>query len=215
MQIVGQRGERVRLVPPDRALHLENALLWLNDPEITATIKLIWASADARRRSSSSRSRPAATATSSGRSSTKRAGISALSVCTRSTGETVGPLVDSLSESDRPGAGAMRPMRLDVRSRFAFGELGLHRIEGHTMNPAMKRVYEKCGYRSRGNCASEILARRPLARRGSLRSARTGRPWRFRVSNGPPPCVKRAGKSRALAPGGSGAGGRRPDGVFE
>ena len=40
MEIVGLRGERVRLVPPDRTLHLENALVWLNDPEITATIKL-------------------------------------------------------------------------------------------------------------------------------------------------------------------------------
>ncbi len=37
-----------------------------------------------------------------------------------------------------------------VHSKFAFGELGLHRIEGHTMNPAMKRVYEKCGYHHEG-----------------------------------------------------------------
>ena len=34
------QGERVRLVPPDRAIHLENALAWLNDPEVTATLKL-------------------------------------------------------------------------------------------------------------------------------------------------------------------------------
>ena len=39
MPIVGLKGERVRLVPPDRTLHLENALVWLNDPEITATLK--------------------------------------------------------------------------------------------------------------------------------------------------------------------------------
>ncbi len=37
-----------------------------------------------------------------------------------------------------------------VRTRFAFDELGLHRIEGHTTNPAMKRVYEKCGYSHEG-----------------------------------------------------------------
>jgi len=37
-----------------------------------------------------------------------------------------------------------------VRTRFAFAELGLHRINGHTFNPAMKRVYEKCGYRHEG-----------------------------------------------------------------
>src|SRR5262249_41243997 len=37
-----------------------------------------------------------------------------------------------------------------VRTRFAFEELGLHRIEGQTMNPAMRRVYEKCGYHHEG-----------------------------------------------------------------
>jgi RimJ/RimL family protein N-acetyltransferase len=36
------------------------------------------------------------------------------------------------------------------RTRFAFAQLGLHRINGHTFNPAMKRVYEKCGYRHEG-----------------------------------------------------------------
>ena len=40
MEIVGLSGDRVRLVPPDRTLHLENALAWLNDPDVTATLKL-------------------------------------------------------------------------------------------------------------------------------------------------------------------------------
>ncbi len=94
------RGAHVRLVPPDRTLHLENALVWLNvrprrshgdDQEAQPGRQR-----DARKRSSSNIGpRPAATATSSGRSSTKRAGISALSVCTRLTGETVGPLAVS------------------------------------------------------------------------------------------------------------------------
>ena len=35
----GWKGERVRLVPPDRVLHLENALRWMNDPEIPATLE--------------------------------------------------------------------------------------------------------------------------------------------------------------------------------
>jgi len=38
--IVGWKGERVRLVPPDRSLHLENALRWMNDPDITATLEI-------------------------------------------------------------------------------------------------------------------------------------------------------------------------------
>ena len=31
----GWEGERVRLVPLDKARHMENALLWMNDPDVT------------------------------------------------------------------------------------------------------------------------------------------------------------------------------------
>ena len=37
---IGLAGDRVRLVPPDRARHLENALRWMNDPAVTTTIAL-------------------------------------------------------------------------------------------------------------------------------------------------------------------------------
>ncbi len=33
---------------------------------------------------------------------------------------------------------------------FAFECWACTAIEGHTMNPAMRRVYEKCGYRHEG-----------------------------------------------------------------
>ena len=52
-----------------------------------------------------------------------------------------------------------------VRTRFAFEELGLHRIEGHTLNPAMRRVYEKCGYRHEG------VARQKYSRGGRWHDA--------------------------------------------
>ena len=39
MTIVGLKGEGVRLVPLDRALHFENALRWMNDPEVTACLE--------------------------------------------------------------------------------------------------------------------------------------------------------------------------------
>ena len=38
MEIVGLKGERIRLVPPERCLHLENALRWMDDPVVTATL---------------------------------------------------------------------------------------------------------------------------------------------------------------------------------
>jgi hypothetical protein len=33
---MGWSGEKVRLVPLDRSLHLDNAVSWFNDPEVTA-----------------------------------------------------------------------------------------------------------------------------------------------------------------------------------
>ena len=34
----GWEGERVRLVPLDKARHMENALAWINDPDLTETL---------------------------------------------------------------------------------------------------------------------------------------------------------------------------------
>ena len=174
MEIVGLKGERVRLVPPDRTLHLENALVWLNDPEITATIKLnlgvtrrqeelffeqietqrdtdfVWAIVD---------------------ETDRHIGFIGLhGINWRNRWATGGLLIGERSAWGRGYAtDAVR-----VRTRFAFGELGLHRIEGHTMNPAMKRVYEKCGYQHEGVARAQVLARRPLARRRSVRHPRGG-----------------------------------------
>jgi hypothetical protein len=38
--MIGLRGERVRLVPIDRTLHLENALRWMNDPTVIASLEM-------------------------------------------------------------------------------------------------------------------------------------------------------------------------------
>lgn len=43
-----------------------------------------------------------------------------------------------------------------TRLRFAFDQLNLHRVEGHTVNPAMRRVYEKCGYRHEGTWRQKL-----------------------------------------------------------
>ena len=150
MDIVGHRGDRVRLVPPDRTVHFENALVWLNDPEITATIKLNLGV------------------------SRRQEEIFFESIETRRDSDFVWAIVDETSRHigfiglhginwrNRWATGGLligertawgRGYATDavrVRTRFAFGELGLHRIEGHTFNPAMKRVYEKAGYQHEG-----------------------------------------------------------------
>jgi ribosomal-protein-alanine N-acetyltransferase len=161
MEIVGLKGDRVRLVPPDRTLHLENALAWLNDPDITATLKLNLGCS--RRQEEKFFDQ----------------------IETRDGGDFVWAIVDENSRhigfiglhginwrnrwahgglviGDRSAWGrGYASDAVRVRTRFAFGELGLHRIDGHTMNPAMKRVYEKCGYRHEG------VARRKFWRAGA------------------------------------------------
>jgi ribosomal-protein-alanine N-acetyltransferase len=148
--IVGWKGERVRLVPPDRTLHLENAIQWMNDPEITAMIELnlgvsrkqeeaffdrieahneheyTWAILD---------------------ETDRHIGFIALQgVNWRLRAATGGLMIGDRSAWGRGYA----TDAVGVRSRFAFEQLGLHRINGHTFNPAMKRVYEKCGYHHEG-----------------------------------------------------------------
>ncbi len=156
--VVGWRGERVRLVPPDRALHLENALVWMNDPDVTAMIEFnlgisrkqeeaffdriesqsdhdfTWAILD---------------------EADRHIGFIALHAINWRNRAGVGGLVIG----DRPCWGrGYATDAVRVRSRFAFTQLGLHRINGHTFNPAMKRVYQKCGYRHEGT-AREMFFR--------------------------------------------------------
>lgn len=148
--VEGFRGDRVRLVPPDRALHLDNAVRWLNDPEVTATLKvhlgvtrrqeesffdriemrdandIVWAIHD---------------------EAGRHIGFSGLHGIDWRNRSATGGLV--LGERDAWGRGyATDAVR--VRTRLAFDRLNLHRVAGHSFNPAMCRVYVKCGYRHEG-----------------------------------------------------------------
>jgi len=150
MHIVGLKGDRVRLVPPDRTLHLENALVWLNDPQITATLKI---NLGISRRQEEQFFEQIET----------RRGTEFTWAMLDETDKHIGFIgLHEINWRNRWCTGGLfigeraawgRGYATDaicVRTRFAFGELGLHRVEGHTMNPAMKRVYEKCGYKHEG-----------------------------------------------------------------
>ncbi|MFO0891683.1 MAG: GNAT family protein [Isosphaeraceae bacterium] len=154
----GWKGDRVRLVPPDRSLHLENALRWLNDPEITRNIEfnlgisrkqeelffdrvespregeLTWAILD--------------------ETENHIGFISIQSLNWRHRSCSGGLLI---GERDAWGRGYATDA-VKVRTRFAFDQLGLHRINGHSFNPAMQRVYEKCGYRHEGTARKMFWA---------------------------------------------------------
>ena len=164
MDVVGLRGERVRLVPLDRSLHLENVYRWLNDPEVTATLK--HAFGVSRREEEAFFERAEL-----GRGddfhwgihdeSGRHVGVIGLHVNWRLRSARGGLF---LGDRDAWGRGyATDAVR--VRSRFAFEHLGLHRVEGHTFNPAMIRVYEKAGYRPEG------VARRAFWRDGRWHDA--------------------------------------------
>jgi RimJ/RimL family protein N-acetyltransferase len=156
--VQGWKGDRVRLIPPDRSLHLENALRWLNDPEVTrciefnlgvsrrqeeaffdriespSDVEFTWAIHDEAERHIGF--------------------IAILAIDWRQRRCSGGLLIGDRSAWGRGYAGdAVR-----VRTRFAFARLGLHRIGGHTFNPAMRRVYEKCGYRHEGTARQMFWA---------------------------------------------------------
>lgn len=156
MELAGLKGDRVRLVPSERAYHLENAYRWLNDPAITATLAfntgvtrrmeeeffeqverrrdhdIHWAILD---------------------ESGRHIGFTSLHGIGSPSRTATGGLF--LGEREAWGRGyATDTVRL--RTRFAFDQLGLHRIEGHTINPAMCRVYEKCGYQREGTARQKL-----------------------------------------------------------
>ncbi len=163
MSIVGLKGERVRLVPPDRTLHLENALIWLNDPEVTATIKLnlgvtrrqeelffdqietkrdndyVWAIVDEAER---------------------HIGFIGLHGINWRNRWATGGLV--IGERSAWGRGyATDAVR--VRTKFAFSELGLHRIDGPHDEPRDEASLREMRLPARGHRPPHILARRAMA----------------------------------------------------
>jgi ribosomal-protein-alanine N-acetyltransferase len=152
MEIAGLRGDRVRLVPSEGSLHLENAIRWMNDPEITNMLDLNWGVS--RRQELAFFERIEA-----GRDNEmhwallnendRHIGFIGLhQIDWQSRVATSGIVIGEKSLWGRGYAtDAIR-----TKTRFVFDELGLHRIEGQTMGPnlAMRKVYKKCGYHHEG-----------------------------------------------------------------
>ncbi len=155
MDIKGLRGEQVRLVPPERSAHLENALRWMNDPAVIATLN---APMGASRRAEEAWFDSIEAARDPNPHwaildlAGRHLGMIDLRIhwALRSAG---GGLV--IGERSAWGQGYARDA-VRVRTRFAFETLGLHRVEGHTISPAIRRVYEKCGYRHEGTQRQKI-----------------------------------------------------------
>jgi RimJ/RimL family protein N-acetyltransferase len=146
MDVVGLEGERVRLVPAESAIHVDNAVRWLNNPAVNARLEVntgltrpqIVSFFERMSASQGTEFHWAILAENFG-----HIGFIGLhQVDWRHRGASGGLYVgDTRAWGHGFATDAVR-----VRTRFAFENLGLHRIDGHTFNPAMRRVYEKCGY---------------------------------------------------------------------
>jgi RimJ/RimL family protein N-acetyltransferase len=150
MELAGLRGDRVRLVPSEPEQHLDNAIRWFNDPEITNLLDQF--SGVTRSQSAAFFERMAAQKDTDLHwallsENDRHIGFVGLHQIDWRSRSADGGLV--IGERSFWGVGyASDAVR--TRNRFAFEQLGLHRIAGHTLNPAMARVYEKCGYHHEG-----------------------------------------------------------------
>ncbi len=159
MELVGLKGTRARLVPADKTLHLENAIRWMNDPEVTRYLNLnigvsrgmeeewlermqkrendfVWAILD---------------------DHDQHIGFSGIHQIhwryrTARTGTVIG---EKSAWGHGFGSDAMA-----IRTRFAFETLGLHRLESeaNSANIASQRALEKTGYKREGLARKSIYA---------------------------------------------------------
>lgn len=151
LDIPGIRGERIRLVPIDAQLHLDNCLRWMNDPEVARWLArntpisrlaeqdwfertarsecdIVWAILD---------------------EDGRHIGMTGVHGIGRYTRTATTGIVIGEKDAWRKGYGSEV---LRVRTRWLFEELGLHRLESECFaeNLASARCLEKAGYRRIG-----------------------------------------------------------------
>jgi len=157
-EIIGLRGERVHLVPVDKRLHLDNALRWMNDPDVVQFLMLttgvtpgmeeewmdrvqkrdtefVWAILD---------------------EAGRHIGFSGIhAINWRLRLGTTGTLIGEKSAWRKGyGTDAMR-----VRSKFAFETMNLHRLQSESRidNIGSQRALERAGYRREGIARKKLF----------------------------------------------------------
>ena len=156
MDSVGLRGDRVQLRRLDRALHLESALRWMNDPEVTATIERNFGVSRKEEEAFFDMAEyPGESAIYWAIHDEANAHIGFIDFHAISWRHRLA--VGGLVIGDRSAWGkGYATDAVSTRTWFAFEQMGLHRVEGHTICPAMRRVYEKCGYAHEGTWREKL-----------------------------------------------------------
>ena len=151
MEIKGILGERIRFVPLDPQLHLDNVVAWFNDPEVRQFLNnklpisrqqeekwfekfaeskedIVWAVHDEQN---------------------KHIGITGVhQIDWEHRSATTGLLIgDKAAWGKGYGSDIVK-----TRTRFLFDQLNLHRLESEcfTENQGMIKIFEKCGYQRVG-----------------------------------------------------------------
>jgi RimJ/RimL family protein N-acetyltransferase len=173
-QIIGLKGERVRLVPPDRNLHLENAIRWWNDPEVArfliASLGMTRGMAEEWFERVQGRERVHATSwvAPAGLSrefvwaildeQDKHIGFAWIhNIDWRYRVAVTGTVIGEKSAWGKGyGSEAMK-----LRAQFAFEILGLHRLEAEAIadNIGSVQALQRAGYRREGVARQKVWAR--------------------------------------------------------
>jgi [ribosomal protein S5]-alanine N-acetyltransferase len=156
MDVVGLRGEKIWLVPTEPSLHLENALRWMNDPEVTARTAQILGVTRRQEEAFFERIGGPGEEELHWAIMTEDLGHIGFIALHQIHWRLRAALGGLLIGERRAWGRGFATDAVRVRTRFAFEQLGLHRIEGHTIHPAMRRVYEKCGYQHEGIARQKI-----------------------------------------------------------
>jgi RimJ/RimL family protein N-acetyltransferase len=151
MKVEGIRGDRIRLVPLDKALHLENYVRWFNDPEVNHWLKLflpLMRAQEERWFDRFARSKDDVVWAVHDEDGRHIGATGIHRIDWRNRNGVTGTVIGEKTAWGRGyGTDVMR-----TRTRWAFEELGLHRLQSDTFaeNLASARCLQKVGYREVG-----------------------------------------------------------------
>lgn len=157
MDIVGLRGDKAGLVPVDKRVHMENALRWMNDPEVTQYLLLVMGVTPGMEEQWMDRvqKRDTEYVWAIVDDQNRHIGFTGIhGIDWRLRLATTGTVIGEKSAWGKGyGTDVMR-----IRTKFAFEILNLHRLQSESRidNIASQRALEKVGYKREGTARKKL-----------------------------------------------------------